>query len=269
MPENLKNSLHDLILVNGWQQGSLALPSNFGIEIGTSECVLIAVTQTCDLAQESLDKEPEVEFVLAQIVAKKVSHFENLKNPRILQVSHDAKIYEISLKKRYFFAREKLRDIVPFACLNINSLRTLQDFMARRYRRPAYADEFNKRWQRTKMEKEISKQLTELSDLLKMLLVSSDITIEKPHWIQEKPEENTYQVDFIGILYEEKTESERKADEILQILVENFKKCGGIKATGEIKLERELLFLDYFNSLIWDADANSSVTGKETVISKP
>ncbi len=70
MPENPNTNLHDLILANGWEQGSLTVLSVFGIE-EEPNTVLIAVTQTCDLANSSLEKEPEVEFVKAQIVSEK------------------------------------------------------------------------------------------------------------------------------------------------------------------------------------------------------
>lgn len=262
-------NLHDLILANGWEQGSLAALSALGIEEDL-DIVFIAVTQTCDLANSSLEKEPEVEFVQAQIVTEKNPNFENLKNSRCLQVYSHEKIYEINLRKRYFFAREILKNIRPIGRLDEKSLRSLQDFMARRYRRPAYADEFNKRWQNQNNERKIRKNLEKLNLFLSMLLISGDdVTVEKITWEQEKTEENTYSIDFKGILKVDKNQDERNADDILQKIVSIFNDCDGIKAKGVIFLESELTYTEYRQSLIWDADSISSAAGDDTILSSP
>jgi hypothetical protein len=267
MPENPNTNLHDLILANGWEQGSLTVLSVFGIE-EEPNTVLIAVTQTCDLANSSLEKEPEVEFVKAQIVSEKNPDYENLKSSRCLQIYSHGKIYEIHLKRRYFFPRENLENIKPIGILDGKSVRSLQNFMARRYRRPAYADEFNQRWK--SKESKIRERLKKLNPFLSMLLISGDdVTAEKIKWELENTKENTYSIDFKGILKTDENKNERNAIEQLEKLVNTFNTCDGISAVGAILLENDLSYIEYRQSLIWDADSISNATNDETIASLP
>ncbi len=140
--------------------------------------------------------------------------------------------------------------------------------MARRYRRPAYADEFNQRWK--SKESKIRERLKKLNPFLSMLLISGDdVTAEKIKWELENTKENTYSIDFKGILKTDENKNERNAIEQLEKLVNTFNTCDGISAVGAILLENDLSYIEYRQSLIWDADSISNATNDETIASLP
>lgn len=273
MPENPEASLHDLILANGWRQGSFALPTDLGLESEFDDQVrFIAISLTCDLANNDLAKEPTVEFVKASLIAKRNSTLEDLKNPRLLHLSSHGQSYEITSAKRFLFPREILLQIKSSMQLEKSALRILQDFMARRYRRPEYADEFNNRRSGKEQKQatiKIQQCLNQLANLLRMLLVSGDdVTVEKKLWAEDQSESNTYNIDFKGVLKPECQSQERLAQDYLDEMVTAFNTYQGIKATGIILLESALTYLEYKNSIIWDADSVSSAIGAETIASQ-
>jgi flagellin-specific chaperone FliS len=249
-------SLHDLILENGWQQGAFANPADFlGSQDNDSAKIWIVVTQTCDLANPNLNNEPTVEFIEAQKITKIDSTYENLKNPRRLHIENNGQCYEILAQNRRFFPREKLQFYQSKENLTPKTLRILQDFMSRRYRRPEYADEFNSRRENKKVNREISKIIEDLHEYLEMILVGSNITEEKEKWSENPIEINKYIVDFLCILKPQK--DEETVIEILEKLQNLFSEFDGIEANYVVMPIGDLTYEEYRSSVIWDTDAVS------------
>lgn len=122
---------------------------------------LILLTQDCDLVQ-NLEKEPFVEFIAGYEVSSHNPSLFHGKNPRRLQVqaiANDRKqeMLDISIHDRFRIPKQELLRLSPDGDrqLSVRDRKLLTGWIAKRYTRHAFPDEFNRRLRKSskRMEK--------------------------------------------------------------------------------------------------------------------
>lgn len=114
---------------------------------------LIVVTQSCDLVAGTLDQEPVVEFLWCRSIPQPRAQFRDLRSTRRLDFRpHRQNHPEVVLSAhaahdRYAVLRDALERGQPHTnrTLSAISVRRLQAWLALRYSRPAWPDEFVQR----------------------------------------------------------------------------------------------------------------------------
>jgi hypothetical protein len=130
-----------------WRQGSWIAPlSNAGVcsEAGDAS-ILVVITHDCDLAN---DAEPFVEFVRGTQVPKTDGNFERAKNARKLHVTLAAGVsVELAFSERFAKAKADLEQAQPTLAgpCDEAAKAILKQWLAARYGRPAFPNEFEKR----------------------------------------------------------------------------------------------------------------------------
>ena len=111
----------------------------------------ILVSQDCDIAHQSYDVEPFIEFLIAtrRRAADEDKGLQWGKHPRRFQFSMQHQgivaLYEINVNNRYRAPREMLLGGLPKGRLNAKLTEAICRWVAKRYTRPAFPDEFNRR----------------------------------------------------------------------------------------------------------------------------
>ena len=158
------SSVSKSIRVAKWRQGSFVRRDDAKallkksidqvIPSEQSKIRLVVVTQDCDLVQGP-DIEPFVEFISGCEIAKGGSLFQNGRNPRRLHIQsigpQEIKQWlEISIHDRFRVQKEGLANLAvdETTRLTIDDAELLRRWIARRYTRPAFPDEFNLRLKR-------------------------------------------------------------------------------------------------------------------------
>ena len=137
-----------------WRQGDVlsdAAAKALGFEspAGTAATVVVMVTHDCDIAG-SIDREPQVEVIVGTRIAA-LGVDTNAKTARRLHVSYrtddgDVPVELLATEKRYLPKTDVLAASPREGwSLSPESLVTLQQWLAARYRRAAFADEFERR----------------------------------------------------------------------------------------------------------------------------
>jgi hypothetical protein len=106
---------------------------------------LIAVTHDCDILNRDLNKEPYVEFIIAQRCEHVAGDLMYGKNPRRLIVEHAGEHLELDVHQRHRVPREELQFCTPVAELTGRNRQLLRRWLANRYARAAFPDAFNDR----------------------------------------------------------------------------------------------------------------------------
>jgi len=143
----------------GWRQGSVlpdALARTLVEEGGfgglDSFDLVVVASHDCDVANRDLDKEPTAELLVARLVGQRPDG--NLtfgKNPRSLHLQvrgpDGLQWYGLSMGERFSVSRARLLDAEPNDehDLSAPGVRQLGLWLAYRYRRAAFPDEFNRR----------------------------------------------------------------------------------------------------------------------------
>lgn len=129
-----------------------------------SDVIVIVVSHDCDIAQ-SEDSEPIVEVIVGKKIAAVDGNYTFAKNARRLHISFSggketlAAEFEANGKKQ--INKNQLVEFQPheFVRLNPRELNILQKWLAARYRRSAFPDEFDRRLSSTGVKDLISKAL--------------------------------------------------------------------------------------------------------------
>jgi hypothetical protein len=142
----------------GWRQGNILLPTHIipedvSIDCDTQRVVLIS--HDCDLAQPS-EKEPYVEFIIANLSAKENGSYYFAQNPRLLQFKIDLgngcyNILQLQHTDKYrvdkaSFLQNASKDNTMSLAPNQKII--LAKWLAFRYNRAAFPDAFNNRLDR-------------------------------------------------------------------------------------------------------------------------
>lgn len=148
---------------NGWRQSSLfsdtdatVICTTMGVTIN-EPFVLIAASQSCDIANNNLELDPHVEVYAARLIGKPDGNYQHNKNARLLHtkfiqrqpgagMSADRHI-EIKAFEKFFVPKMLLQGLVPATDRQIADYdaRNFADWLAARYSRPALPTAFNNR----------------------------------------------------------------------------------------------------------------------------
>ena len=146
----------------GWRQGSVLPPSLFsavkeatGLDFKEGESFPVVISQDCDVVHRSYVEEPEVEIIRAVLVPKADGNFRYAKSARRLHLEAQIKgvpspVQFASLDKKSI-KRPILEGDPPDTQVTLNDpeTRLLAAWLAKRYRRDSFPDEFDGRLQRS------------------------------------------------------------------------------------------------------------------------
>lgn len=142
-----------------WRQGALLSAADLQavgqISDGDKASIVgVVVSHDCDIAQTT-DREPEIEIIVATVDPIADGNYLHGKNSRTLQVdasidgeSKSVKLELSALGKRRI-GKEKIGSAKPIGALQTVDTEILQRWLASRYRRAAFSDEFNARLNNT------------------------------------------------------------------------------------------------------------------------
>lgn len=170
-----------------WRQGSIIsrelvapLEHVLGLlEALPQECVIILISQDCDVLNECYETEPFVEFLIAIPKSNEVEDKGLLygKHPRNLQVKlsrsqDELQLLEINIHNRCRVRREVLLSGLPAGQLDSDHTDVIARCVAKKYTRPAFPDEFNIRCKDA--GKKLAKLFKKKGDLLTGLFIRLD-----------------------------------------------------------------------------------------------
>lgn len=157
-----------------WRQSSV-IATESAVALGllreeeASTQIALVISHDCDLTQAS-DVEPAVELIVGMRVTEANGNYTHAKNPRRLHLylEEDGKdsIIELQANAKVLVKKERLAQHVPDEKFGIcaNQHAILQAWLAARYRRAAFADEFERRLKAAKLHEAIAKILRPLGD---------------------------------------------------------------------------------------------------------
>lgn len=243
---------------NGWRQGSILGEPLVRKLVGRGPLpsmreagFWVVISHDCDVTQADLSKEPKVEVIFA-------TH-QNFKQPkhgtaigqsyRALQLPTDHEIYEFKASTKAAFDRKWLVGQAPAERkLGADFIQQLAAWLASRYSRRGFADEFNERI-RTANDK-LKKKLKKNQD---SYLVSAFYLLVED---VELPKEVDYTVTLFGSIRVEHAadyELVDRAQAILDIVEAEMAACKGIEIEhAELRSEKSISLADRRNLKRWD-----------------
>ena len=213
-----------------WRQG-LVLEHQAAIELGfllpdsSDDQLLVMVTHDCDIASSQLI-EPNVELVLGRRI-EALGADTHAKTARRLHISFETAeglcFIEFQAAQKHTCIKTDVlsKSPRPNCKLTPEGLFTLQKWLAARYSRSAFADEFNDRLtaRPARIDKKISRALAKSSE--HVLAVYFDV--DKGEEIQREGEDDVYQL-AITLLYDS-TKDEPVAYEATQKVAESIEEA--------------------------------------------
>jgi hypothetical protein len=196
-----------------WRQGKLIATDDcikFALcsEVEREKILVIVASHDCDLTQ-SPDIEPNVEVIVGKVVTATDGNLSHAKNVRRLQVSFDGEpqktgefeaIRKTSINKTEFIGLEPRKDLT----LSPENVTIFQQWLARRYRRSAFPDEFEEKLKSTKLAEKITKAVKPHGEDISALLFDVDAGKE----VERPGPDDTYQLDIV-ILYPAEPDPEK------------------------------------------------------------
>jgi hypothetical protein len=149
-----------------WRQGHLLTPeAAIALKLAPSELqqksLVIVASHDCDLAQ-SPENEPDVEVIVGQIIETIDGNFAHAKTARTLHIQFDGAdglmAAFVATDKR-IISKQSLAEFSPDIqySLSPEAKTTFQRWLAARYRRSAFPDEFERRLNQSKLAEKISR----------------------------------------------------------------------------------------------------------------
>ena len=221
---------------HGWQQGKV-LPKDLLAEIENpalrgnfaADDIAVVISQDCDIVNPAYDKEPFIEIIKGSLVATENGNLAKGKNPRRIQIKlaitgGGERTYEFSIHDKSRIAKPALEKFAPSPEMELSKpqVALLTQWLAKRYIRPAFPDEFNRRIDAVRKQ-------------LKEILEKGGNSIEKLYLglssYEELPEGQEYKVTVIGVMLTEDFENKvlaRLVNEVVGKLGHTLQKCKGI-----------------------------------------
>ena len=146
---------------HGWRQGAVLgsdllrvarerAPAGLAV---SDEDWLIVTSHDCDVVNDRLEKEPIIEVLRAEVVARKAPDKQQTwgRNPRVMQLAVDdesgnAIVLGVKVHERWTLPREVLSTEAPARILGEKPRRLLAEWLAKRYIRAAFPTAFDGRW---------------------------------------------------------------------------------------------------------------------------
>lgn len=250
------------VKVNGWRQGSVLgnalvqeitgagkLPSHSG------EGKWIVISHDCDVTNGSFENEPNVELLYAKVLSDdEIDGNRNwAKNTRLLQFESNVPpgpvVYGCDANQRMVVHREPLSRHKPAPqAIEASLVGLIANWIAKRYRRAAFPDNFNIRTTRaaSKIRDKAKKKGKWISGIY--LLVSDD----------ELPFNKIYDVILIATMrvtdYSDE-HARKSATELLGVIESAFASCQGVNlVASELRSESDVSIDDLLRLKRWDYD---------------
>ena len=184
-----------------WRQGQLLSSDavavlGLGDSTDTSQLLVIVASHDCDLAQ-SPDVEPAIAVVVGRLITNKDGNCTHAKNPRKLHIEFaDARCWgEFEATSKRFINKTALSAFMPRTDVRLSpeSNATFQLWLASRYRRSAFPEEFESRLTReTKLAEKIAKAVKPHGELITGVFFDVDEGSE----VSRHGPEDTYTLDI-------------------------------------------------------------------------
>ena len=247
-----------------WRQGSLIgykliapIADTLGLrEAIPEDALIVLISQDCDIVHDSYEAEPFIEFLVAtrRPPADENKGLEFGKHPRRLQFKlirdEGAELLEINVQDKYRVRREILLGGVAEGKLDTRLTEVIARWIAKRYTRAAFPDEFNERC-RAAREK--------LSDLFKKqgdLITGVYIRLE-PEDV-ELPKGHEYRVLLFATCTRDIWEDYKRkllAIELVERIREKLSECEGVLVDeATLVPEHRFSLEDICNTDRWDYD---------------
>ena len=157
--------------IKSWRQGILIsekstiqtlLDNSCGYMLDVSQVpeILMIISQSCDILHDKVEDEPYIEFLAGYIFKKEDRNLFNGKNPRRLQVIHDKKILSFAIHDILRVPKDVFERVDPKPASIImerDKINLIANWVAKRYVRAAFPDEFNRRIKEAKKAEKASK----------------------------------------------------------------------------------------------------------------
>ena len=221
---------------------------------GTKQEMWMVVSHDCDVTNGNLEAEPNVEIICLEHVEDQDGHLFWAKNPRRYQfvdgATGDSQVYQLGVHEKVSIDRVYLIDSSPDGDRTIDdeNVRRVCSWLARRYIRSAFPDEFNERTRRAtiKLKKPLKKSGDALTGVY--LLVVDD----------ELLSEEDYRITLSATMRDDEFDNPRvrqKAQELVNKLESELNSCDGIDVLeSELLPERDVSLSDLRLLKRWDFD---------------
>jgi hypothetical protein len=168
-----------------WRQGRVLQAAtvaalNLRHNIDQAAALVVVVSHDCDLANDNLDAEPDVEVIVGRLVEAANGNFSWGKAPRTLHLSmtRDGGLVTVELvatSKRLISKRE-LAQFEPDAGFDLDGqgLAVLRSWLGARYNRSAFPDPFVNRMAATKLDAKLAKTLEPHGALISVVYFDVD-----------------------------------------------------------------------------------------------
>lgn len=148
-------------------------------ETPDSTCVVV-IGHDCDLANDALQVEPEVEVIVGRILPKGNGNYFWAKAPRTLHVdvlqNGTATVVELTATAKRLIPKQALAAFLPDATYSFpgKSLSALRSWLGVRYNRAAFPDAFVDRLSQSKVDKSLAKIIEPVGNLLSAVYFDVD-----------------------------------------------------------------------------------------------
>lgn len=198
-----------------WRQGHVLTAdatAALGLADKVTACVMV-ISHDCDLANDDLEAEPFVEVIVGRRVPEADPNLTRTKSPRTLhlEISCDgaAAAVELTATAKVLIAKSRLAAWHPDSRyrLDSNGLDTLRHWLAVRYKRAAFPDEFDRRMHK----------VTDLAQKLDKAVRAVDPIVSAVYFrlnpMEERPADDPTPYELTIVLtYEPGTDPERNDD---------------------------------------------------------
>jgi hypothetical protein len=188
-----------------WRQSSILARKDFqavGLLTDAPDVDLaVAISHDCDIANDNLDAEPNVEFIFARILEQHNGNYTNAKNPRVLHLEykHDGQTIWIELiaSRRIVVQKNVLEVLQPDQAYSLTTSQILQSWLAIRYRRLALPNSLVERLRpvSTYIEKEGKRNSSGILSFRLSYEPQDELPLEEPYelwlsiiYVTDKPE---------------------------------------------------------------------------------
>ncbi len=189
------------------------------------DTMAIVASHDCDLTQPP-DREPQVEVIVGRKISALDGNSTHGKSPRTLHLEfqgHESVFGEFVITEKKSIRKNLLADFAPDtrSILGSADLHTFQFWLASRYNRPAFPDEFERRLNESGLAEKIARALKTSSMAIRAILFEVSGGPEMAH----EGSDDVYLLDIM-LLYASEPDSqaaEKTAKEIRKKIEEAFK----------------------------------------------
>lgn len=246
-----------------WHQGSILLvEQNISLKTQFPQLkdadFIVAISHDCDIAQEDLDKEPNVEFIAGNFIQLNEvnGNLTFAKNPRTLQltffsVDQQKKCIQLKATDKFLMPKNSLQKYKPDYnfLLDAEQKNILQDWLSVRYRRHAFPDKFNERF--SSVEKILKKEGGKYSaDIIAYYL---DYDPKNTELLPGEPYECSISIVYSVDILSARENAERVAKKILEKR-DYFFEMGIDLRSCEVFSESEFTLFDMRRHIMYVAD---------------